>query len=308
MADAESFESLRPVLLAIAYRMLGSVSDAEDTVQDAFVRYQRAFAEGARIESTKSYLCAVVTRLAIDALRSARARRESYVGQWLPEPVVTDSDPFADSERSESISMAFLLLLERLGPVERAVFLLHDVFGHEHGEVASIVGKSEDNCRQLLRRARKHIDAGRPRFEPRCQARDELARRFFAAMSEGKVDAVLQLVADDAVVYGDGGGKAPQWSKPITGRAAVARLVAGVGARLGEFGARFELCEINGQSGAKVFDRDQRLVNVFSLDIADGAVRVVRSVINPDKLRHLGPVADVRAHLKPTTHDDGHRR
>ena len=184
MADTETFESLRPLLFSIAYRMLASVSDAEDLVQETFLRYQRALDERIPIESLKAYLSATVTRLAIDQVRSARARRETYVGQWLPEPIVTDGrDPAVDAERAESISMAFLLLLQRLRPVERAVFLMHDVFGFEFPEIARIVGKSEDNCRQVALRARKHVDAGRPRFEPDQARRDDLARRFFAAIS-----------------------------------------------------------------------------------------------------------------------------
>jgi RNA polymerase sigma-70 factor (ECF subfamily) len=298
MADSETFESLRPLLFSIAYRMLASVSDAEDIVQDAFLRYQNALTQGVRIESVKSYLSATVTRLAIDHLRSARARRESYVGHWLPEPLVTGgADPLAESERAESISMAFLLLLQRLRPLERAIFLLHDVFGYGFGEIAGIVGKSEENCRQLALRARKHIESERPRFEPSVDLRDDLARRFFAAVTSGNVDALMPMIAADAVVYGDGGGKVPQWSKTIVGRDRVAQLLAGVGARLGELGGRVELREINGQPGAMVFDRDHLLVNVFSLDISDGFVQSVRSVINPDKLRHLGPLADVRALL-----------
>jgi len=303
VSDPETFESLRPLLFSIAYRMLASVSDAEDVVQDTYLRYQRALAEGVAIESLRSYLCATVTRLAIDQRRSARARRETYVGQWLPEPVVTDgagggADPAADTERAESISMAFLLLLQRLRPVERAVFLLHDVFGHGFQEIAVIVGKSEDNCRQLALRARKRVAAGRPRFEPDLRQRQDLAQRFFAAISASDVGAIMQLCADDAVVYGDGGGKAPQWSQPITGRARVAQLLAGVGARVAELGGRLLPREVNGQPGAMIVDDQQRLVSVFALDIAGGAVRAVRSVINPDKLRHLGPVADVRALLR----------
>lgn len=297
---AETFESLRPLLFSIAYRMLASVSDAEDLVQDAFLRHQQAVAQGARVESLKAYLCALVTRLAIDQLRSARARRETYAGEWLPEPFPTDmaaAEP-SELERAESISMAFLLLLDRLKPSERAVFLLHDVFGYDFTEIASIVGKTEANCRQLAARARKHVAAGRPRFEPNGVLRDDLARRFFAVMRSGDPSALLPLIAGDAVVYGDGGGKAPQWSKPITGRERVAELLAGVGGRLGELGASLRLREINGQPGALVFDAEERIISVFALDITDGVVHTFRSVINPDKLRHLGPVSDVRALLK----------
>lgn len=318
MNEQETFETLRPLLFSIAYRMLASVSDAEDVLQDTYLRYQHALDEGIAIESLKSYLCATVTRLAIDQLRSARARRETYVGQWLPEPVVTDEaggagDPAADTERAESISMAFLLLLQRLRPVERAVFLLHDVFGQGYQEIAGIVGKSEDNCRQLALRARKRIEAGRPRFDPDVRGRRDLAQRFFAAISAGDVASIVQLCADDAVVYGDGGGKAPQWSKPITGRGRVAQLLAGVGERIAELGGRLVLREVNGQPGAMIVDDQGRLVSVFSLEVRAGVVHAVRSVINPDKLRHLGPVADVRALLRrgrdaadePTGHPNG---
>ncbi|HSU38325.1 MAG TPA: RNA polymerase sigma-70 factor [Polyangiaceae bacterium] len=299
MTAPDTFESLRPLLFSIAYRMLASVSDAEDIVQDAYLRYQHALERGVRVESTKSYLSALVTRLAIDSLRSARAKRESYVGQWLPEPVLGDGgDPLSDSERAETISMAFLLLLQRLRPVERAVVLLHDVFGYGFGEIAPMVGKSEDHCRQLALRARKHLETERPRFDPSTEVKNELAGRFFAAVHDGNLDALMQLIARDAVVYGDGGGKAPQWSKPIAGRERVAELLVGVGTRLAQIGAAIELRCINGQPGALVFDRDSALINVFAVDIADGAVRTVRSVINPDKLRHLGPLADIQALLQ----------
>lgn len=286
---AETFESLRPLLFSIAYRMLGSVSDAEDIVQDAFLRYTAADAE---VASPKAYLSAVVTRLSIDHLRSARVRRETYVGEWLPEPVVTDEDP---AEQADSLSMAFLLVLERLTPVERAVFLLHDVFGYGYDEVAGIVGKSEANCRQLASRARGHLEAEKPRFEASRKQREELAARFFAAVSRGEVDALVELLAADVEVHGDGGGKAPQWGRPIVGADRVSRLFATLGRRMAELDLRVEPHTINGQPGALVRTPAGEITNVFVLDIADGAVQTVRSVINPDKLRHLGPVADVWA-------------
>jgi RNA polymerase sigma-70 factor, ECF subfamily len=292
---------LRPLLFSIAYRMLASVADAEDLVQEAYLRYERALAEGARIQSPKAYLSAVVTRLAIDELRSARARRETYSGQWLPEPLLTDdgaADPAAAAEQSDSLSMAFLLLLERLGPVERAVFLLHDVFGYEHREIAEIIGKSEANTRQIARRARRHVEAGKPRFDASREQRERLAERFFAAVSNGDVEGLVELLAEDAVVYGDGGGKAPQWSRPIVGANRVARLLAGVGRRIAEVGGRLQPREVNGQPGAVVFDRHDRVIHVLAIDVSGGAVRTIRSVINPDKLRHLGPVADVWALLR----------
>jgi len=291
---AEAFDALRPLMFSIAYRMLGTVSEAEDVVQEAFLRYKRALDAGALVESTKAYLSAVVTRLAIDELRSARMRRESYVGQWLPEPVLTDEgegDPVAHAEQSDSLSMAFLVLLERLTPVERAVFLLHDVFGYEYNEVAGIVEKSETNCRQLAARARRHLEAEKPRFDVPRRKRDELGARFFAALSEGDVDGLVEMLAADAVVYGDGGGKAPQWTEPIAGAEKVAQLLANVGRGIRNFELSVELHEVNGQPGATVLDPDGKLVCVFAIDIADGVVVTFRSIINPDKLHHIGPVA-----------------
>jgi RNA polymerase sigma-70 factor (ECF subfamily) len=293
--EDNGYSNLRPLLFSIAYRMLASVSEAEDVVQDAFLRYQRALADGAEIVSPKAYLSMVVTRLAIDRLRSARARRETYVGEWLPEPLLTDDDPARHAEEADSLAMAFLLLLERLSPVERAVYLLHDVFGYGYDEVAAIVDKSEANCRQLAHRARNHIASEKPRFDASRKQRDELAARFLAAVTDGDVDSLVDMLAADVVVYGDGGGKAPQWAAPIAGAERVARLLTGIGAQLRELGIAVERHRVNGQPGAVFLDREGRVINVWSLDIVDGAVQTVRSVINPDKLQHLGPVADVRA-------------
>jgi RNA polymerase sigma-70 factor (ECF subfamily) len=311
MHGTETFETLRPLLFSIAYRMLAGVAEAEDVVQESFLRLQRALADGVEIESQKAYLTAVVTRLSIDHLRSARARRETYVGQWLPEPLVAEpeDDPAVHAERADTLSMAFLLLLERLSPVERAVFLLHDVFGYGYDEIARIVGRNEASCRQIALRARRHVEAEKPRFEASRREREELASRFFAAALGGDVDELVSMLAADVVVYGDGGGKAPQWSAPIVGVERVARLFAGLGQQIREAGLEVERRTINGQPGAVVRDRDDGVTNVFVLDIADGAVQVVRSVINPDKLRHLGRVADVRAVMRrlhgPPARDDG---
>jgi RNA polymerase sigma-70 factor (ECF subfamily) len=296
----ETFVSLRPLLFSIAYRMLATVSDAEDVVQEAFVRYQRAVAEGIEIESPRAYLSSVVTHLAIDHLRSARVRRETYVGEWLPEPLLTDGedDPAGSAEQADTLSMAFLLVLERLAPVERAVFLLRDVFGYDYEEVAAVVGKTEANCRQLAARARRHLEAERPRFDASQQAKQELAERFFAAVGGGDLDGLVEMLASDVVVYGDGGGKAPQWRVPIVGAERVAQLLVRAGRTMGQLGVTVRLREINGQPGALVLDPDGQLVNVFVLDIAGGVVQTVRSVINPDKLGHIGPVADVRALLQ----------
>jgi RNA polymerase sigma-70 factor (ECF subfamily) len=278
--------------------MVGSVSEAEDLVQETFLRWQRAVADGVVIESLKAFLSATVTRLAIDQLRSARQRREEYVGTWMPEPLVTDgNDPAQSVEQADSLSMAFLLLLERLTPVERAVFLLHDVFNYDYDEVAGIVGKSEANCRQLALRARKHVEEERPRFEASASARDELAARFFGALGRGDLDGLTQLLARDVVVYGDGGGKAPQWMQPIVGKDRVARLFAGLGKAIQFFRISVHPTCINGQPGAITRDPDGNITNVFALEINDGTVQTIRSIINPEKLRHLGPVADVRALL-----------
>jgi RNA polymerase sigma-70 factor (ECF subfamily) len=296
----ESFETLRPLLFSIAYRMLGSVSDAEDIVQEAFLRHQRVLRDGGEIESPKAFLSAVVTRLSIDQLRSARVRRESYVGEWLPEPLLTDvdaPDPPAQAEQADSLSMAFLLLLERLSPVERAVFLLHDVFAYGYDEIAGIVGKSENNCRQLALRARRHVEEQKPRFEASRRKRDELAARFFAAVGDGDLDGLVGMLAADVVVYGDGGGKVPSWRRPIVGAERVSRLLVGLGQQMRELGLTVQLRQINGHPGAIVLDANGELTNILSLEIAGDLVQTVRSVINPDKLRHLGPVADVRALL-----------
>jgi RNA polymerase sigma-70 factor (ECF subfamily) len=292
----EEFTTLRPLLFSIAYRMLASVSEAEDIVQESFLRYQRALRDGFAIESPKAYLSAISTRLSIDHLRSARNRRETYVGEWLPEPILTDvDDPSRITEEADSLSMAFLLLLERLSPVERAVFLLHDVFAFDYDEIGKIVHKSAVNCRQLASRARRQIETEKPRYETSKRERDELATRFFAAMTNGDLDGLVTMLAEDVVVYGDGGGKAPQWSQPIVGAQRVASLFAGLGRQLQSFAITVELRDVNAQAGAVLRTPNGELINVFALDIIDGVVQTVRSVINPDKLRHLGPVADTRA-------------
>jgi RNA polymerase sigma-70 factor, ECF subfamily len=300
MRTEARYEELRPLLFSIAYRMVGSVSEAEDLVQEAFLRIHRAEMDGTEVQSPKAYLTAVVTRLCIDHLKSARVRREQYVGQWLPEPLLTDPTPdaAAQAETADSLSMAFLVLLEALTPVERAVFLLREVFDYEYTEIAKIVDRSEDNCRQLYVRARRRVDEGRPRFEASRQQRDELARQFFAAAEHGDTRALLEMLAADVVVYGDGGGKAPSWPQPIYGRERVARLMAGTVTQARELGASLQPMQVNGQPGVMFRDPGGRIAVVMSLDIADGLVQTIRSVINPEKLAHLGPVADVRALLR----------
>jgi RNA polymerase sigma-70 factor, ECF subfamily len=294
---AEAYVDLRPLLFSIAYRMLGSVSEAEDVVQEAFVRYQRAIGDETVIESPKAYLSAVVTRLAIDYLKSARVRRETYVGEWLPEPLVTDegaNDPATLAERTDTLSMSFLVLLERLTPVERAIFLLHDVFDYDFEEVGRIVRRSPATCRQHAVRARRFISENRPRFDADHAERDELLRRFFAAAEGGDVDGLIEVLAEDAIVYGDGGGKVPQWYAPIVGAADVAKLFAVMGRQMRRLGATFERRLVNGQPGIIFRGPHGGVMSVMSFEVVDGRVETIRSVVNPDKLGHLGPVESLR--------------
>jgi RNA polymerase sigma-70 factor (ECF subfamily) len=288
----DPFAELRPLLFSIAYRMLGSATEAEDIVQEAYLRYHRETAAGTEIESPKSYLSAVTTRLCIDHLRSARVRRESYVGTWLPEPLLTEEESEAErhAETADSLSMGFLVLLETLTPVERAVFLLREVFEYDYDEIASVVGKSQENCRQIAVRARRQVQAGRPRFEASKARREELARRFFEAAGEGDVESLVGMLAADVVAYADGGGRATAFPRPVHGRERVARLFLAStdrGDRLGIAGMR--PAEVNGQPGAVFLDSKDHAVLVLSLDIADGVVQTIHVVTNPDKLRHLAP-------------------
>jgi len=299
MDGDDAYRELRPLLFSIAYRMVGSVSEAEDLVQEAFLRFHRAVSGGEEIASPKAWLSAVTTRLAIDHLRSARARRERYVGTWLPEPLVTGTEPDAaeHAETADSLSLAFLVLLERLSPVQRAVFLLHDVFGYDYAEIARLVGKSEDNCRQIAARARRHVQAGRPRFETSRRQREELASRFFTAVDQGDTEGLVGLLAADAVLEGDGGGKVPALTAPAAGAERVARFLVGLARRGRAVGMGARPVEVNGHPGLLITDPEGRVLGVLALDIADGRVQAVRSIANPDKLRHLGPVGDVAAML-----------
>ncbi len=297
-ADEASAASYRPLLFSIAYGMTGSVGDAEDIVQDAFVGLTRARQAGTVIADLKAYLTTAVTRLAINYLSSARVRRETYVGDWLPEPVVVPVDaPAEHAELADSLSMAFLVLLDTLTPVERAVFMLREVFGYGYPDVARITGKTEVNCRQIFARARQRITAGGqardivPQPARRAEG-EELARRFFEAAEGGDMDALLGMLAPDVVLHGDGGGKAQAIGKPAVGQQQVLRLMAGIFRRGRFLGATLRLAWVNGQPGAVTYDAGGRVVNVFELDIAGGRVQTIRSVVNPDKLGHLGPVSD----------------
>lgn len=291
MSRAEEFEQCRSLLFAIAYRILGSVSDAEDAVQESWLRYD---ASGATPASPKAFLSAVVTRVSIDVLRSARVRREQYVGPWLPEPLV--SDPYEDPERAaelaDSVSMAALLLLERLSPLERAVFVLREVFGFDFPEIAATVERSEAACRQLAVRARRHMDEGRPRFDADRQERDRLAAGFFDALRDGDVDSLRGMLSADVKASWDAGGNAPQWARPVVGATDVARVFAALFPPFVRIGGRIRAHRVNGQPGAIVHDHDGRVVGTMALDILDGRIQAVRMVVNPEKLTHLGPVAD----------------
>jgi RNA polymerase sigma-70 factor (TIGR02957 family) len=299
----EEFDELRPPAFAIAYRMLGSVSDAEDVVQEGFLRLHRAREGGERIESPRAYLSTVVSRLSLDHLRSARVRRETYVGEWLPEPLVAsaDDDPARKAEMADSLSLAFLVLLESLSPEQRAAYLLHDVFDEPYERIAEIIGTSEQNARQLATRARRHVEEGRPRFEASREQREQLATRFFAAVEEGDLEWLEELLAHDVVLRGDGGGKAPALAHALHGRTRVARQLAAGMRALTRFRITWRREDVNGQPGALFLDREGRLIGVMSLDIAEGQIQGVSSIVNPDKLQHLGPLADVNALLRERT-------
>jgi RNA polymerase sigma-70 factor (TIGR02957 family) len=302
MTDREQLlDELRPVAFAIAYRMLGSVSEAEDVVQEALLRVHQALDGGERIASPQAFVATIATRLAIDELRSARARRERYVGEWLPEPIITDGvdDPARHAETADSLSLAMLVVLESLSPEQRAVLLLHDVFDYGYPEIAPIVGKSEDNVRQLASRARRHIEQRRPRFQTTREQQEELARRFFAAAEQGDLAGLEALLAHDVELTGDGGGKAPALARTLRGRNRVARTLAkGFRRAVRLPGVSLRRVEVNGAPGALFLDAEERLISVVALDIADGQIRGVSAVSNPDKLTHLGPVGDARSLLR----------
>jgi RNA polymerase sigma-70 factor, ECF subfamily len=286
-------DELRPLMFSIAYRMTGSVGDAEDIVQEAVIRTYRAVSQGTLVESPKAFVTTTTTRLAIDHLRSARVRRESYVGTWLPEPLVTElaaeptPGPAERAEMSDSLSLAFLVLLESLSPVERAVFLLREVFGYDYAEIAQAVSKSEPNCRQIFVRARRHIDEERPRFEVSRRQGTELTDLFLAAVGGGDLEGFIEKLAPDVVMYGDGGGKAPAARTPIHGREQVARLLRTLVRQFPRWASEIRPSQVNGQPGMVAYDQDRHLVGVMAFDILDGQVVAIRSVINPDKLRHL---------------------
>jgi RNA polymerase sigma-70 factor (ECF subfamily) len=303
MTDREQLlEELRPVSFAIAYRMLGSVSEAEDLVQEALLRVDQAFQAGEQIASPRAFIATVTSRLAINEFRSARVRRERYVGEWLPEPIITDDDddPALRAETADSLSLAMLVLLESLSPEQRAVLLLHDVFDYGYPEIAAIVGKSEDNVRQLATRARRHVQQRRPRFQTTRGQRDELARRFFAAVEHGDLAGLEALLAHDVEMTSDGGGKVPALARSLSGRSRVAgMLINGLRQFARLPGASLRPVQVNGGPGALLLDGQQRLIGVCALDVAGGQITSISAIVNPDKLTHLGPVADFRSLLRP---------
>ena len=291
MSGVTNLEELRPRAFAVAYRMLGTVSEAEDIVQEALLRMHLRLRQGERIESPRAFVSTVVTRLCIDHLRSARVRRETYVGEWLPEPLVDEghSDPAHHAQATDSLSMAFLLLLERLTPEQRAAFLLRDVFDYPYEQIAAIVGIGEQNARQLVSRARKHVDHGRPRFEASPERREQLANSFVAALRGGDLEALEELLARDVMVHADGGGRVRAIARPIYGRGRVARLLLKVMRAAEPFGGwSLRQVQVNGQPGVMRSDAAGKLSEVLVLDITvDGHISAVRAIINPDKLRHL---------------------
>ncbi|MFI5039370.1 MAG: RNA polymerase sigma-70 factor [Solirubrobacterales bacterium] len=302
MTDRERLlDELRPVAFQIAYRMLGSVSEAEDMVQEALLRLHRALEIGELIQSPRAFVATVTTRLAINELHSARARRERYVGEWLPEPIITDrhDDPARHAETADSLSLAVLVLLESLSPEQRAVLLLHDVFDYGYPEIATILGKTQGNVRQLATRARRHVEQRRPRFQTTREERDELAQRFFRAAEQGDLAGLEALLAADVQLTGDGGGKVPALARSLHGRNRVARTLINwlrLVARLP--GVSLRPVEVNGSPGALFLDAQQRLIAVLALDIAGGQIISIGGIVNPDKLTHLGPVADLTPLLR----------
>jgi RNA polymerase sigma-70 factor (TIGR02957 family) len=302
MTDREQLlNELRPGSFAIAYRMLGSVAEAEDIVQEALLQVHQALDASEQIASPRAFVATVTTRLAINELRSARARREHYVGEWLPEPIITDSsdDPAQQAEMADSLSLAMLVLLERLSPEQRAVLLLHEVFDYRYLEIAAIVGKREDNVRQLASRARRHLKQRRPRFQTTREQREELARRFFAAAEHGDLAGLEALLAHDVELTGDSGGKVPALAGTLRGRTRVARTLINYWGRVTRVpGVSLRPIQVNGGPGALVLDPQQRLLAVVALEVAGGQVTSISAIVNPDKLTHLGPLADYTSLLR----------
>jgi RNA polymerase sigma-70 factor (TIGR02957 family) len=287
MSTSDLYTALRPKAFAIAYQMLGSVTEAEDVVQEAFLRMHQTEQRDEHITSPRAYIATLVTRLAIDHLRSARARRERYVGEWLPEPLITEPTPAEHAETADSLSLAFLVLLESLSPRQRAAFLLREVFDYPYPEVAEILGTDVDSTRHLVARARKHVHERRPRYHVSRHERQELTRRFLAAAEQGDRQALEALLSHDITLHADGGGKVPALARPITGRQRAARTLSAGLSALTRLGVRLHVTDINGHPGLTAIDAQNQLVGVIAFDIADGQIQTIHSIANPDKLRHL---------------------
>jgi RNA polymerase sigma-70 factor (TIGR02957 family) len=298
MSTPDLYSELRPRAFAVAYQMLGSVGEAEDVVQEAFLRLHQTLQRDEQIASPRAYIATVVTRLAIDQLRSARVRRERYVGEWLPEPLVTDPSPAEHAETADSLSLAFLVLLESLSPHQRAAFLLREVFEYPYTEVAEIIGTDVDSTRHLVARARKHVRERRPRYYASRRQRQQLAQRFFAAAEQGDLRALEALLAHDVALHVDGGGKVPAVARPVNGRQHVARTLSAGMSALARVGVRVHVTEVNGQPGAIAVDAQDRLVGVIGLDVADGQIQTIHAIANPDKLQRSDRVDDIGALLR----------
>lgn len=284
--QAEEFEHYRTLLFSIAYRMTGSASDAEDLVQEAYLRYQAS--DHSEIVSLKAYLTTILTRLALDYLKSARVAREQYIGTWLPEPILTSQDggfPLADLEQQETLSLAFLRLLESLSPPERAVFLLHEIFDYPFSEIGEMLSKSPTNCRQIFHRARQALQDQRTRFEPEPQRQRQLLLSFLSASQAGDMAALTNLLAEDAISWADSGGKVKANFKPLYGKLNIARFWLSV-TRKGEQPVTWTQGEINGNP-ALLYWAEDNLFGVLSLTLSDEGIQEIYALLNPEKLAYL---------------------
>jgi RNA polymerase sigma-70 factor (ECF subfamily) len=291
MTDSDPYLQHRSLLFAIAYRMLGSVADAEDAVQETYLRWRRAAMGGEEIRSPKAWLTTTISRVCLDQLGSARVKREQYIGPWLPEPLAGVTPDVAETVADfDSLSLAFLVLLESLSPKERAVFLLHDVFGYDFASIGEIVGESDAYCRQLAKRARTHMAERRPRFTTDRAQQERLTADFLRAVSEGDMPALIETLTDDVTVFADGGGKVNAARKPVAGRDKVAQYLTNL-VRLAPVGTSFRIEPINGQPGIVTLI-DGKVENVVGFGFSSSAISAVYIVVNPDK---LGPVASALA-------------
>ncbi|MEO0986241.1 MAG: RNA polymerase sigma-70 factor [Cyanobacteria bacterium J06639_14] len=284
--QVETFNQYRSLLFAIAYRMLGSIMDAEDMVQETFLRWQQT--SGQAVKSTKAYLTTIITRLCIDQLRSARVQREQYVGPWLPEPMVADrdNDPNAMAELADSLTIAFLVLLERLSPLERAVFLLREAFGYDYEEIGQIVEKTPVNCRQIARRARQHLATQRSRFKASRQDQEQLTHKFMQACQQGDLQGLLALLAQDITLWSDGGGKVVACLKPLHGAAKVAGFLRAIYRHRQKLGLRYEvkLAQVNGRPGI-IYSLNGEVASIVAIEITDNQIQSLYFMRNPDKLQ-----------------------